>query len=323
MPRYSAFTPYGHLSFSSKKAHGERIFFAMRNGLGEPDENVTSDFDSEAMSRIYAQAIGLSRLRHTLERAGVQFRPDRILELLPRAEDEYGLTPKFDSSIDDRRVELGRATVKPGGAVRSNITRLLDERLGADFLVYRTVPTGELVTSPPTMPGNGNFVAPMSTRGKLSRVTGSIATLATTISIAFTHVAGGLAMDPGALIVLDPDKEGLREAATVSATSPPAIDAQGDGTATIIRTDPKSHDPGALFTTAPFPFWVSTKRTALIVLSDAAARDPEKRRIVDEVMRKNARAISRWAIVDSAGATGTFKVGTTGLGLTTIGSIAI
>jgi len=323
VPKYSAFTPYGHLVFSSKKAHGERIFFALRNGLGEPDENFTSDFDSEAMSRIYATAIGLSRLRHTLERAGIQFRPDRILELLPRAEDEYGLSPQFDATIDDRRVELGRATVKPGGAQRSNITRLLDDRLGSDFIVYRTVPTGELVTSPPTMPGNGNFTAPLSTRGKLSRVTGSIPLLSTPLDLTFTHVSGALTLEPGAALVIDPDKEGLREAATISTTVPPVVDSLGNGSVRIDRPNPKGHDVGALFTTAPFPFWVSTKRTAVIVLSDAAARDPEKRRLVDEVMRKNARGVSTWGIVDSAGATGPFKVGTTGLGLTTIGSIAI
>src|SRR5262249_11391681 len=84
-----------------------------------------------------------------------------------------------------------------------------------------------------------------------------------------------------------------------------------------------AHDDGVFVTTMPYPLWASTKRHALIVLTSAAAADPEKRRRVHNLMRKIARGVSTWSICDGgAGKTnGPFRVGVGRLGVTTIGAV--
>lgn len=58
----------------------------------------------------------------------------------------------------------------------------------------------------------------------------------------------------------------------------------------------KTHDAGATVVTGPFPYWWSTSRTLVVVLTAAAAADREKRRQVDEFLRKSAKGFDQWAI---------------------------
>ena len=58
-----------------------------------------------------------------------------------------------------------------------------------------------------------------------------------------------------------------------------------------------AHDVGASVIAGNWPYWWSTQRFALIVVSSAAAVDPESRRKVDTFMSRVARGVSQWAIV--------------------------
>ena len=59
----------------------------------------------------------------------------------------------------------------------------------------------------------------------------------------------------------------------------------------------KAHDVGASVIAGNFPYWWSTARLSWIVVTAAAAKDPETRRKVDDYMRRAARGVSQWAIV--------------------------
>jgi len=78
-------------------------------------------------------------------------------------------------------------------------------------------------------------------------------------------------------------------------------------------------------TTAPFPYWVSSKRHNVIVLKAAAAADPEKRRQVNELLGRMLRGVSTWDIAaeSTPGHAGPFKVGEGLLGVTPIGDLTL
>jgi hypothetical protein len=86
-----------------------------------------------------------------------------------------------------------------------------------------------------------------------------------------------------------------------------------------------AHDLGATLTTGNFPNLISTQRLAIIAVSAAAAADREKRRKVDELMRKVARGVTRWQICQGTpsgggGTMGPLTVGA-GAGTLTLGSV--
>jgi hypothetical protein len=93
---------------------------------------------------------------------------------------------------------------------------------------------------------------------------------------------------------------------------------------TLTATFTKPHPTGAVLLAGDWPYWHSTKRTALVVLSETAAEDPEARRKVNEQLARQAREVSRWQIAGgSSGGAGPFKVGVGKLGVTPIGTIAL
>jgi len=74
-----------------------------------------------------------------------------------------------------------------------------------------------------------------------------------------------------------------------------------------------------------YPYWTSSKRHSLVVLTASAAADPEKRRKVHELMGRLARGVSTWDIAaeSAPGFAGPFRVGEGRLGMTPIGTVAV
>lgn len=87
----------------------------------------------------------------------------------------------------------------------------------------------------------------------------------------------------------------------------------------------KAHDVGATVVTGPFPYWWSTQRQLTVVVTPSASVDAEKRRQIDDLMRKPSRAVDTWAIVAAAsqtntgGVIGSFAIGDA-IGTSPIGS---
>lgn len=87
------------------------------------------------------------------------------------------------------------------------------------------------------------------------------------------------------------------------------------------------HAVGAAMTTGQVPYWWSTQRLNLVVLSGAWSIDRPTRAKVDQLLGKMLRIVSQWAIVTPAsttqegGTVGPLAVGSP-MGTTTVGAIA-
>jgi len=85
----------------------------------------------------------------------------------------------------------------------------------------------------------------------------------------------------------------------------------------------QAHEPGAVGTTSPFPFWVTSQRFALVIVTPDIAADQNAIRRIHLVMQRLARGVSTWAIASTTGpgTAGPFKVNVSPLGTTTIGTV--
>jgi hypothetical protein len=91
----------------------------------------------------------------------------------------------------------------------------------------------------------------------------------------------------------------------------------------IVATFANAHSVGCIATTMPYPYWSSTKRHSLIVVTPTAAASLDTRRKIHALMKRIAREVSTWEIVaeSTPGHTGAFVIGTSTLGAQTFGDI--
>ncbi len=124
----------------------------------------------------------------------------------------------------------------------------------------------------------------------------------------------------GDVLVVDPVSNLQIERITVT-----GIDAIGTLWRTFIGTFTKAHSADVPATTMSFPYWRSTKRHNLIVLTDVAALDAETRRKANEWCARLLRGSSTWSLAGetAAGVTGPWRVGAGRVGVTTIGEVIL
>lgn len=311
MSRFSAFNPFGHLRFSSRPSHGAKIYAEIVKLLGN-GENYTDDFDSLAMARVYANAMAFGRLKYALERAASQFRPTRVLELLPELEREYGLVPEAGATIPQRRAELVVAAWIARGARRSNVEAIFTQLFGAGAVQYVTVAIADAVVSSGAPEERGVYVRPGTPRMAF-RLNAAIATIGAPVSVQATLVAGdGPAPAVGSRIVIDPSDHGRVEAVTVAAAT------LVGSALTITTTFTKAHVAGTVLATGRHPNIVTNKRHNVFVASSTATRENRTRQRLNRAAYRLLRGVSTWSITDGSGP---FKVGVGKLGTTTIGAV--
>ncbi len=325
MPRFSAFTRFGHLAFSSKPAQSETIYRSIVAGLGGDGKNFRIQPGSRADATAYAQAMGFARARLTLQRAGNQKYAAQVTEMIPVREQEYGLVPGALDTMSQRRAALAQAKLLPLGNAQVVVDNALRALLGADFLAFRTTTKDELVTWPTSLGDQPQNLQVPTVPRKLFRllgpVTGPGPQTVRMQQIAVPVSPGSTSNAPlvGDQLVVDPENDARTEVVTITAVAAPVA-----GQFDIAATYTSAHDGGCTATTQPYPMWASTKRHSLVVLTNAAASDPEKRRKVHEKLAKILRGVSTWSITDGAGGVtgGPFRVGVGRLGITTIGSVS-
>lgn len=288
MPRFSAFAPFGAFAFSSRKPHGQVIYEALRDSQGGAYD---TDFEtSRQQARLYAQAMCLGSARYQLERAGNQANPLKATEMLPVIEREHQLVPPRNATLDERRATAAARAALSRGARRDAVEEALRLELGDDFVAYETTAQGSQTTWPASPGEVGNFTradAPL----KLIRILGPISRTGEPVTVQFELLVGAMPL-PGDVVVVCPDVRGPIEKVTLD-----DVTIENFLTATFT----KAHDAGTLARTGLVPAWLSTQRFARISLTTSAARDPEKRRRVNQIMRRAARGVSQWAIVGQAG----------------------
>ncbi len=319
MPKFSAFTPFGMLAFSSKPSHAENIYRSLV-------DNLAGAFDmskgTHAEASAYARAMSLGRARYTLERAGNQADPLKATEILPNLEQDYDVRPPLSAGLFERRTFLSAQYRLPRGGVYTNVRAALQTVIGTDFLAYRLLNDVEAVDYPANPLTSTEINAQrVEVPGRFLKLTQPI------VSTGFLWAdyenldttAGEVLLNGGDVVMVQPENSGLAERVKI-------FSVQGSGSTRQFRANfTKPHDVGTIVTTTNWPYWWSTKRFAFIVLKAASALDADKRRKVDELMSKLARGVSQWAIVQpsSPGATtvGPFTLPVP-LGTVTLGSVS-
>lgn len=324
MSGYSAFAPYGLLSFGASPSAAEVIYDQL---LANQGTAYSPEIGGPAEGAIYAKAIVLGCAKSQIERAGVQTSPlDLAEEILPIRERETGIVPSPYATLETRRKDVAAKLAVSKGARRSNVVAQLQMVLGDAFVALRPVRKDEIVASPATpddTSGNWLNTTKVSAR-KLFRLVDPVTKTGDHQDIGYETIDGANASDllaVGDRVVIDPGDEGRVEVITVTSSvttaSPP----------TFAGVFQKPHSPGALVAAMRFPRQQSNKRHSLVVVTEKAALDPEIRRRIHGVMRGVSRGVSTWSIVhevsSGSGTCGPFKVGVGKLGITTIGEMPL
>lgn len=303
MPAFSAFNS---THFSSRPPAAQLIYEDLVRLLGD-GENYTTEFDSAVGARLYALAMTLGAALEACQRAGTQFRPDLVLELLPALEREYGLTPDSDATIQERRADLAAAMRIARGARRDNVEVILSTILGSDFVQYVTVAQADAVGSTGEQ-ADGIYLQPGTARS-VFRLTGPVTSIGAPFTVGYESIAGAsAALAAGDKIAIDTANPGRLEIVEV--------DSVGVGTFTATFANP--HDSGLVFGTGRFPNWWSSKRENVVVMSATGAVSERQRRRANRSLRRLLRGVSTWHLTDGSGP---FTVGGGMLGVTTIGAV--
>lgn len=291
MPRFSSFTPFGMLAFSSRHSHGETICRAYVAALGG---QYSTEPGSASEARIYATAMGLARARYTIDRARNQLDPRKTVELLPVREHEYGIIPGLEDTVLDRQAAVAAKMRLARGCSRPELERSLLTLLGDAFVALRTIGIDDAEVFPAD--ASQQHFADAFTPRKAARIPGRIFPGTRTLSYEAADLHGpAVALEPGDMLTVGPGNTGLVEVVMVTAATASTF------TATFLRV----HDPDSYATTQPFPWWASTVRHVNVVVTDAAAVDPETRRKATDLLDTVLRGVTTWGIVaESAAATG-------------------
>jgi hypothetical protein len=289
MPLTSAFTIAGHLEASSRKSHGENIYHALINSLGE---QYSTEIGSRSEAWAYATSMALARVRYTADRVFNQMDPRLALELLPIWETKLGSIPGFADTIYDREFALYAIKQRARIGRRAAIESALTDAIGTDFIAFRVHEPDEVTSYPADPSTPGNWIR-ASEPAKVVRLYGYVAVLGQPIWVRYARVDETLVDEPLIAqenLFVSANNIGLAETVLIENT-------RYEPDVSFRATFTKSHDIGDICTTGPMPYWISTRLHYLIVVTQAAAESRELRRKVHSVMRQMARGVATWDIV--------------------------
>lgn len=322
MSTFSCFQDFTSFAFSSKPTRGAAIYNAMIASEVNAFNVVQGTYEE---ARIYATAMGLARARYTLDRGGNQLNPLKVVELLPKLEEDWVLVPGAYDGIVTRQLALAARQKLPRGARRENVEEQLRAIYGSDFIAYRTLEPTE-VTTWPNYPfsGPGTFKRDdASSLPKYLKLVDPVTILNTSTKVHYTVIQPGDqdVLVKGDVATIQVENLGLAEKVTILTA--------GEDTSGLFFTAVfhRAHDIGATILTGTVPVWLSTQRYALVIVKATSVLDADKYRMACEVMSHVSRIVSRWSVVSPStpGATtiGPFTLDTTPIGTATIGVIPI
>lgn len=180
---YSAFSRFGHSSFSSRELLGRKIYLDLRKSLGS---SFDQEFDDNPIqAHLFAHAMALARTLYLLKRVRNNAVALKATDLLPVLERIYGLTPAHSASEQERRAALHERMKIMLGGLRAEIQRVIDRELGDGFVAWVRAPFGEAAKpllianfsdEDATVDASGNYVSVPnrgSSGGKLNPVSGA------------------------------------------------------------------------------------------------------------------------------------------------------
>lgn len=287
--KFSAFAGFNAgFGFSSRPPHGQLIYEAMRDSMGDTYE---TSFDGLQQARLYAQARCIGDAQYQLDRAANNRNPLKATELLPSLERDYQIAPAYGSTLAERRSVVAARALTTRGPRREAVEDALLTLLGDDFTSYEPTETADVATFP-AAPGDVGVFARLGAQKKVFSIDSNVSNTGAPLAVSFTSIGGTDAPIAGETYTVGPDSRDPNiEKITIESVSGSSL------TATFSRP----HARGTL-SVRPHPLWISSKRYSRIVVSFAAATDPETRRKINEVMRRQLRGVSQWCIVSDEGA---------------------
>lgn len=289
MPLFSAFTPFGHLAFSGKPSHGESIYGTLKDNFGNVFDTSETGLQQ---ARLYAQAMVMASAQYQVDRAKNNKNPATATELLAVLEHDYQVVPSSKATLPERRAFLSAVQKITRGNRREAIEDALRTLLGADFIAYQTTLPADIVATPSNPATGGGVFAGRGTQKKVFRLDAAVATVGTPVTVPITMLSHTGPPLTGETYCIDPDPRLNIEQVTIGIVLFEPLKVQ--------ITFAKAHDPGTLGT-RPHPLWFSSQRYDTVMVSVAAASDPETRRKINELMGRALRGVSQWCIVHNAG----------------------
>lgn len=320
----SRFTPLGLLELSGDDPPiAERIYDDLVAGLGD---QVTLEEGSHLEGVLYALAIEAALANVEMRRAQAQRYAEEVSHQLPQREREYGLVPGTEDTTTDRRTALAARKLRPVTWTRAEIEAGLRTLLGSAFIAYRVPTAAEAVRYPTNLGDQPMHLVPENVSRKILRLESAVSFtgIPQTVSYSLVGAPPGVTMQQGITptvgdkFIVNPAHSSLAESITVTKVFPeelpPAL------TATFVRP----HAAGELLFTHCVPWWVSWRRHVLVVVTEAAAQDPEVRRKADDFMRRVVRSTTTWDIVyGTPTSTVPFQLDLASLGFKTLGIVNI
>lgn len=285
---FSNFNRFGNgFRFSSKKPHGQAVYETLRESMGDA---YSKEDGGRQQARLYAQAMCLGAAQYELDRAANNQNPLTATELLPVLERDYQVIPPFDATLGDRRRTLAARRLTTRGPRREAIEDALRTLLGSDFVAYEPTPIADAVSWPATPGSIGTFAA-AGAQKKVLRLAAAVSRTGITLTVPFVSLGGTDAPIAGESYTVDPDTRcpNIEKITLISVTGP-----------NLQAVFTRPHASGAI-ATRPHPAIFSTKRYNRIVVTPAAATNPETRRRINEQMKRQLRGVSRWCIVSNSG----------------------
>ncbi len=329
MPRFSCFTPFGQLAFSSAPSEAEKTYRAMVAGYTDPRDGrrtISMARGTHAEARVYATAMAIAAAVVTTKRAANNQRPESSYEMLLAHGDRFGVGPRANQMVKAYRDEVALAARYPRGSRHEFMIDGLSSILGSALLKYRITTHGE-ASKWPADPGAGPGVfSRPDVPPKLVRLLGPVTpdTFPSPVSCPYENWDPGepeILLSVGDVLCVEAEHLGQAEKVTVTSVT------GAGGTRELTATFQKAHDQFCSATTGPTPLWFSTRRHIMIVVTAAAAADVELVRRVNAFMHRSVRSVTSWSIVQpvSPGAStmGPFTLNVSPLGSVPIGTVTI
>ena len=306
MPLFSAYTPFGLFEFSSDDSPAEAIHKALDVGMGGG-----AAFDIKAGSDVeadnYATALAIASARSAIQRAALNMYGATATEKIPQLEQAFLAIPSRTATIAERRGVLAAKYLAARGSREEAIDNALRAALGTDFVFLYPIPRASVTKWPTTYGATPGLFSRIDVPAKTVRLLDPVApdfSVSGVVTVPYENwntAHNEELLAKGDVLCIEPENPGGAELVTVTAVS-------GTGTSrTFTATFTKPHEHNSAATTRPTPFGLSTKRHYLVILKTAAAKDAEKRRIANEVMRIAVRGVSTWSVVhETTDGSGTF-----------------
>ena len=189
-------------------------------------------------------------------------------------------------------------------------------------MALRYVAPSEIVNWPTTLGGQGQNLQPADAIRKLLRITDPVSTgLGSPQTVHYVMLPGQPAILSGDHIAVEPEVFGRTEAVVVSEVTGMQLFSSYGGT--FKATFNEAHDLNAICTTAPYPNWIGSQRSMLVILRAGAAISPVIRQRIAEQLQRQNRAVTVWGVVQqlSPGMAGPYTLNLSPLNATPLGVV--